>query len=78
MSKVFDAVPSSSANHSSYRTTLNSREETTDEAEKEEMLKSCHKRCAERTLNVLEKNGGIFIKLGQHLVRFPALHASLG
>jgi predicted unusual protein kinase regulating ubiquinone biosynthesis (AarF/ABC1/UbiB family) len=33
------------------------------------MLKACHKRCAERTLKVLEKNGGIFIKLGQHLVR---------
>lgn len=42
------------------------------------MLKSCHKRCAERTLKVLEKNGGIFIKLGQHLVRFPGLDASLG
>ena len=31
------------------------------------MLKACHKRCADRTLKVLEKNGGIFIKLGQHL-----------
>jgi len=50
-----------------YRTTLNSREETKDESEREEMLKACHKRCAERTLKVLEKNGGIFIKLGQHL-----------
>lgn len=29
--------------------------------------KDCHKRCAERTLKVLEKNGSIFIKLGQHL-----------
>lgn len=37
------------------------------------MLKACHKRCAERTLKVLEKNGGIFIKLGQHLVRSPVL-----
>lgn len=33
------------------------------------MLAACHKRCAQRTLKVLEKNGGIFIKLGQHLVR---------
>lgn len=33
------------------------------------MLKACHKRCALRTLAVLEKNGGVFIKLGQHLVR---------
>ena len=39
-----------------------------DESEREAMLKACHKRCAERTLKVLEKNGGIFIKLGQHLV----------
>lgn len=31
------------------------------------MLRACHKRCAERTLEVLEKNGSIFIKLGQHL-----------
>lgn len=36
-------------------------------AEQEEILKACHKRCAERTLVVLEKNGSIFIKLGQHL-----------
>ena len=31
------------------------------------ILKACHKRCAERTLKVLEQNGSIFIKLGQHL-----------
>ncbi|OLN93098.1 ABC1 family protein MCP2-like protein [Colletotrichum chlorophyti] len=31
------------------------------------ILKDCHQRCADRTLKVLEKNGGIFIKLGQHL-----------
>ena len=31
------------------------------------ILKQCHKRCADRTLAVLEKNGSIFIKLGQHL-----------
>lgn len=30
-------------------------------------LKACHKRCAERTLQAMEKNGSIFIKLGQHL-----------
>ncbi|PSR83518.1 ABC1 family-domain-containing protein [Coniella lustricola] len=50
-----------------YRTTLKQRDEIVDEEEKESLLKSCHKRCAERTLVVLEKNGGIFIKLGQHL-----------
>jgi aarF domain-containing kinase len=31
------------------------------------LLKLCHKRCAERTLIVLQKNGSIFVKLGQHL-----------
>ncbi|KAI9696936.1 MAG: hypothetical protein M1836_004897 [Candelina mexicana] len=31
------------------------------------LLKACHKRCAERTLEALEQNGSIFIKLGQHL-----------
>ena len=50
-----------------YRTTLNSRATIDDEEEKEKMLSACHQRCADRTLKVLEKNGGIFIKLGQHL-----------
>ncbi|KAI0885732.1 ABC1-domain-containing protein [Annulohypoxylon maeteangense] len=50
-----------------YRTTLNKRDETEDPIAQDIILKSCHKRCAERTLKVLEKNGGIFIKLGQHL-----------
>ncbi|KAK5127630.1 hypothetical protein LTR85_006971 [Meristemomyces frigidus] len=31
------------------------------------LLTACHKRCAERTLEAMEKNGSIFIKLGQHL-----------
>ncbi|KAF3123445.1 hypothetical protein TWF703_000921 [Orbilia oligospora] len=30
-------------------------------------LSACHKRCSQRALNVMEKNGSIFIKLGQHL-----------
>lgn len=38
-----------------------------DPAEQKSILKACHKRCAERTLAVLEQNGSIFIKLGQHL-----------
>ncbi|KAI1341359.1 ABC1-domain-containing protein [Xylariaceae sp. FL0016] len=50
-----------------YRTSLNQRDENNDSEEQEAILKQCHKRCAERTLEVLEKNGGIFIKLGQHL-----------
>ncbi|KAH9906948.1 ABC1-domain-containing protein [Xylariomycetidae sp. FL2044] len=50
-----------------YRTSLNQRDKTENREQQDEILKGCHKRCAERTLKVLEKNGGIFIKLGQHL-----------
>ncbi|KAI6080489.1 ABC1-domain-containing protein [Hypoxylon rubiginosum] len=50
-----------------YRTSLNKRDATENPEEQDVILKTCHKRCAERTLKVLEKNGGIFIKLGQHL-----------
>lgn len=48
--------------------TLNQNEKTEDEEERLVALRACHKRCANRTLEVLEKNGSIFIKLGQHLV----------
>lgn len=50
-----------------YRATLSSREKIEDDKEQLSLLKECHKRCALRTLKVLEENGGIFIKLGQHL-----------
>ena len=49
----------------SYRTTLKHEHENAEDAEA--LLKACHKRCAQRTLVALEKNGSIFIKLGQHL-----------
>ena len=49
----------------SYRVTL--KHESKDDEEHASILKACHKRCALRTLKVLEKNGSIFIKLGQHL-----------
>ncbi|KAJ9156501.1 ABC1 family protein MCP2 [Pleurostoma richardsiae] len=52
---------------SDYQKTLKKREALEDEEEKARILSDCHKRCAVRTLKVLEKNGGIFIKLGQHL-----------
>ena len=52
----------------SYRVTLNQNEKTEDENQRDKDLKACHQRCADRTLKVLEKNGSIFIKLGQHLV----------
>ncbi|CAK7565462.1 MAG: hypothetical protein SEPTF4163_003379 [Sporothrix epigloea] len=50
-----------------YRKTLGQRDKIDDATEQDKILKACHKRCALRTLRVLEKNGGIFIKLGQHL-----------
>ncbi|KAK5171059.1 uncharacterized protein LTR77_004203 [Saxophila tyrrhenica] len=46
-----------------YRKTLKRSEEPNYDA----LLSACHKRCAERTLEAMEKNGSIFIKLGQHL-----------
>ncbi|KAG6032100.1 hypothetical protein E4U41_007319 [Claviceps citrina] len=50
-----------------YRTTLNAMAATDAVDEQNNVLRACHKRCAERTLRAMEKNGGIFIKLGQHL-----------
>ncbi|KAK2003305.1 ABC1 family protein [Colletotrichum falcatum] len=50
-----------------YRTTLNQKDNIEDPDLQSKILKDCHQRCADRTLKVLEKNGGIFIKLGQHL-----------
>ena len=38
-----------------------------DDKEWQSILAACHKRCALRTLKTMEKNGSIFIKLGQHL-----------
>ncbi|KAJ5179751.1 hypothetical protein N7492_002961 [Penicillium capsulatum] len=48
-----------------YRITL--KQEASSPEEHEALIRACHKRCAERTLHVLEQNGSIFIKLGQHL-----------
>lgn len=47
----------------SYRKTLKKHDDPNYQA----LLSACHKRCAERTLVAMEKNGSIFIKLGQHL-----------
>lgn len=49
----------------SYRETLSPK--STDEDQWPSVLAACHKRCAERTLKAMERNGSIFIKLGQHL-----------
>lgn len=52
-------------NINDYRVTLKHDHATPEDFDS--MLKACHKRCAERTLIAMEKNGSIFIKLGQHL-----------
>jgi aarF domain-containing kinase len=49
----------------SYTKTL--KGEDWDDEEFQRQMAACHKRCAERALRTMEKNGSIFIKLGQHL-----------
>jgi len=49
----------------SYRVTLKHKHDKPEDFDV--LLKACHKRCADRTFIVLEKNGSIFVKLGQHL-----------
>ncbi|TIB57611.1 hypothetical protein E3P78_04151 [Wallemia ichthyophaga] len=53
------------ANATDYKLTLGRTYASDDE--KWDSLAGCHKRCAERVLNVLKANGGVFIKLGQHI-----------
>lgn len=56
---------------SSYRTTLKLISE--DCPDRDDLLSACHTRCARRTFHVLERNGSIFIKLGQHLAAMSYL-----
>lgn len=48
-----------------YRRTLSAK--YTDKDEENEALRQCHLRSAQRILYALQKNGGLYIKLGQHL-----------
>ncbi|SCW02564.1 LAFE_0F09230g1_1 [Lachancea fermentati] len=48
-----------------YQKTLDGHYDT--ELNRREALKKCHKLCADITLRALESNGGIYIKLGQHI-----------
>ncbi|WFD30718.1 hypothetical protein MSPP1_001742 [Malassezia sp. CBS 17886] len=48
-----------------YRRVLNASHASA--AEEEEHLRQCHLRCARRLLEALQANGGLYIKLGQHL-----------
>ncbi|KAH7340432.1 ABC1-domain-containing protein [Rhizoctonia solani] len=44
-----------------------------DDAKRTQAYSSCHKRSAERVLNALQLNGGIYIKLGQHMSSIQVL-----
>ncbi|QLQ82495.1 hypothetical protein HG537_0H02570 [Torulaspora globosa] len=48
-----------------YKKTLDAKYETPEERRK--ALDACHQYCADITLRALQKNGGVFIKLGQHI-----------
>ncbi|KAM3159999.1 ABC1 domain-containing protein [Lachancea thermotolerans] len=43
------------------------------EQERSDALKKCHQLCAKVTLRALETNGGVFIKLGQHIAAMTYL-----
>lgn len=48
-----------------YKKTLDAKYETPEERRK--ALDACHQYCADITLRALQTNGGVFIKLGQHI-----------
>lgn len=48
-----------------YRKTLNQK--YADSKEEQEALRQCHLRSAHRVLKALQENGGLYIKLGQHI-----------
>jgi len=54
-----------------YRMTMRRVDESEDETRMR--MSECHLRCAHRALVVFEKNGGIYIKLGQHLAALSYL-----
>lgn len=49
------------------------RRKYNNEEDRTREMSECHTRCAKRTLKVFEKNGGIYIKLGQHLAALSYL-----
>ncbi|KAG5437762.1 hypothetical protein PCANB_000475 [Pneumocystis canis] len=63
--RTFRLISTATLCFNDYRRIINSN--YSDEQERLHALSLCHKRCAKRTLSCLENNGGIFIKLGQHL-----------
>ena len=54
-----------------YRMVMRKKHDTEEDGARE--MRDCHLRCAKRALKVFEKNGGIYIKLGQHLAALSYL-----
>ena len=50
-----------------YKKVLSLNDTIDDEDQKDENLRQCHLKAANITVKALEKNGGVFIKLGQHI-----------
>lgn len=63
--RVFVVAKATLRCFSLYRTTLNTQYATA--SQRQDALNFSHQRAAEITLDALEKNGGIYIKLGQHI-----------
>jgi hypothetical protein len=54
-----------------YRMTMRRKYQSEEESSRD--MSDCHLRCAQRALKVFERNGGIYIKLGQHLAALSYL-----
>lgn len=54
-----------------YRMTMRRKHDNEEEAA--QAMNDCHLRCAQRSLRVFMKNGGIYIKIGQHLAALSYL-----
>lgn len=59
-------MPCMSAAPADYKTALNAVPEG-DEAARHDALHACHQRSADKLLKLCFDNGGIYIKLGQHI-----------
>lgn len=68
--KVIDAINTlinSSTKKSDDNLLLLNNSPSENDIKQDQLLHECHQRCAERILDLCKKNGGVFIKLGQHL-----------
>jgi aarF domain-containing kinase len=78
--QLFQSTPTASAHaltlHADYKTALNAVPEDDGKA-RHQALHACHQRSADKLLKLCFDNGGIYIKLGQHigqLVRLQTQH----